>query len=87
MKPTAGDIRCIALGHITRMAIWQIRSLWDATLPAEKKLAIFREAMNTIATVEKVTKRLEGVKVSELAMIGGLFAGQEERELVDAIAF
>ena len=36
MKPTAGDIRCIALGHITRMAIRQIRSSWDATLPAEK---------------------------------------------------
>jgi adenine-specific DNA methylase len=25
MKPTAGDIRCTALGHITRTAIWQLR--------------------------------------------------------------
>ena len=29
MKPTAGDIRCTALGHITRMAIWQLRPSWD----------------------------------------------------------
>jgi len=87
MKPTAGDIRCTALGHITRMAIWQMRPSWDATLPTEKKLAIFRDAMNAIATVEKVTKRLEGVKVCQFAMIGGLFAEPEERELADAVAF
>lgn len=87
MKPTAGDIRCTALGHITRMAIWQLRPSWDNTLPAERKLSIFREAMNAIATVENVTKRLEDVKVPQVAMIGGLFAEQEERELADAVAF
>jgi hypothetical protein len=47
----------------------------------------FREAMNAIATMEKVTKRLEGVRVPQLAMIGGLFAEQEDRELADAVAF
>ena len=87
MKPTTGDIRCTALGHITRMAIWQLRPSWDAALPAEKKLSIFKAAMDSIATVEKVTKRLEGVKVSQTAMIGGLFAEQEEREFADAVAF
>jgi hypothetical protein len=87
MKPTAGDIRCTALGHITRMAIWQLRPLWNATLPAEKKLSTFRDAMNAIATVENVAKRLEGMKASQFAMIGGLFAEQEERELADAVAF
>ena len=86
MKPTAGDIRCTALGHITRMAIWKLRPSWDATLPVEKKLEIFRKAMNGIATVENVTKRLEGVKARRVAMIGGLFA-EQERELADAIAF
>jgi adenine-specific DNA methylase len=87
MKPTAGDIRCTALGHITRMAIWQLRRSWDASLPAEEKLEIFRKAMNALATVENVTKRLESVKVPQLAMIGGLFAEQEKRELADAVAF
>lgn len=86
MKPTAGDIRCTAFGHITRMAIWQLRPSWDAALPAERKLEIFRKAMDALATVENVTKRLEGVKVPRVAMIGGLFA-EQERELADAVAF
>jgi adenine-specific DNA methylase len=87
MKPTAGDIRCTALGHITRMTIWQLRPSWDAALQAEEKLEIFRQAMDALATVEGATKRLEGVKVPQFAMIGGLFAEQEERELADAVAF
>jgi hypothetical protein len=87
MKPTAGDIRCTALGHITRMAIWQLRPSWDATLSSEEKLEIFRKAMDALATVEGATKRLAGVKVPPFAMIGGLFAEEEERELADAVAF
>lgn len=87
MKPTAGDIRCTALGHITRMAIWQLRPSWDATWPTEKKLEIFRKAMDSLATVEAVAKRLEGAKVPQFAMTGGLFAQEEERELADAVAF
>lgn len=87
MKPTAGDIRCMALGHITRMAIWQLRPTWDSALKAEKKLAIFKSVMDAIATVEQVAERLERIKLPRAAMIGGLFAVQEERELADAVAF
>jgi len=87
MKPTAGDIRCIALGHITRMAIWQLRPSWDAALPAEEKLEIFRKAMNALATVDQVAERLQVVKAPQIAMIGGLFAPEEEREFADAVAF
>ena len=43
--------------------------------------------MDAIATVERVTKLLECIKVPQFAMIGGLFAEQEERELADAVAF
>jgi len=87
MKPTTGDIRCMALGHITRMAIWKLRPSWDSALNAEKKLDIFRAAMDAIATVEQVAERLERMKEPQNAMIGGLFAAQEERELADAVAF
>jgi hypothetical protein len=87
MKPTAGDIRCTALGHITRMAIWQIRPSWDATLPVEKKLDVFREAMNSIATAEDVAERLNGVPIKPFIMSDDLFAEQETRDLVDAVAF
>mgnify|MGYP001608395784 CR=1 FL=1 len=28
-KSTAGDLRCIAFGHLTRLAIWSLRHDWD----------------------------------------------------------
>ncbi len=87
MEPTAGDIRCTALGHITRMAIWQLRPSWVWTLPTGEKLSVFREAMNALATVEDVKIRLEGTKAPEPAMVSGLFAQEETRNLVDAVAF
>ena len=37
MKPTAGDIRCIAFGHITRMAIWNLRPIGMRHAPTAAK--------------------------------------------------
>jgi hypothetical protein len=87
MKPTTGDIRCTAFGHITRMAIWQLRPKWNAALPTEIKLAIFREAMDALATADEVAERLQDLKTPQFAMIGGLFAKEEDWESADAVAF
>lgn len=87
MKPTAGDIRCAAFGHITRMAVWQTRASWDRSRPIEEKLSIFRAAMNSIATPEDVAERLNGLTVKPFIMTGDLFAEQKTRDLVDAVAF
>ena len=87
MKPTAGDIRCTALGHITRMAIWRLRPSWDGTLPTLEKLSVFRKAMNALATVEGVRSGLEGTKAPEPMVLGGLFAQEGTGSIVDAIAF
>ena len=37
VKPTIGDIRCIVFGHLTRMAIWQLRRTWDASASTAAK--------------------------------------------------
>lgn len=87
MKPTAGDIRCIAYGHITRMAVWNLSPQWDASQPTEKKLAIIRAAMDAIATVDDVKVCLEGAPVPQPAIRSGLFAQPEAKELLDAVAF
>jgi hypothetical protein len=86
MKPTAGDIRCTALGHITRIAIWRLRPSWNAALPVERKLGIFRRAMDSIATVEHAAKLLDRVNSPKISVIGGLFA-EKRTELADAVAF
>jgi len=43
MKPTSGDIRCIVYGHLTRMAILQLRPLWDASVATRNKLHHFAD--------------------------------------------
>jgi len=86
MKPSRGDIRCTAFGHITRMAIWKLRPSWDAARPTEKKLETLKKMMDSLATVDGVIKRLENVKVPAPRMTG-LFAEQEETEMADAVAF
>ncbi len=45
MKPTAGDFRCIAFGHLTRMAIWNLRKSWKPALPAAKRLDRFAKKL------------------------------------------
>ncbi|MCC6730144.1 MAG: DNA methylase [Chthonomonadales bacterium] len=86
MKPTAGDIRCAALGHITRMAIWCLRPTWDAARPTATKLQTVRKAMDALARVEQVAERLQSVEAPP-AVADGLFAWAKEGERADAVAF
>ena len=57
-KPTAGDTRCIIFGHLTRMAIWNLRKNWDAALPTDEKLEHFAEAVRRLADPEELLNRL-----------------------------
>ena len=54
VKPTLGDVRCIAFGHMTRMAIWQLRPSWDVTLPTEKKLELFSATLGALGPYQVV---------------------------------
>jgi hypothetical protein len=85
MKPTAGDIRCIAFGHITRMAIWGLRAEWDATRPTAAKLEAIRVAMDALATVDEVRAALEGAK--PVTATGVRTQNKENREQANAVAF
>ncbi|MCX7257024.1 MAG: hypothetical protein NTZ64_09870 [Polaromonas sp.] len=59
MKPTSGDVRCIAFGHITRMAIWNLRPSWESYAPTTAKMNAIKAAMNALATVDQVREALE----------------------------
>lgn len=39
VKPTAGDTRCIAHGHLIRLAIWNLRRHWDKNADINKRLS------------------------------------------------
>jgi hypothetical protein len=87
MKPTAGDIRCMAFGHLTRMAIWRLKPTWNPGLTTLEKFAVLRKTMNGIATADSVLKRLEKIKVPAAAESGSLFDQDETRIFADAVSF
>lgn len=37
-KPTLGDARCVLMGHLTRLAIWNLRHTWDRSELTAKRL-------------------------------------------------
>jgi adenine-specific DNA methylase len=85
MTPTAGDIRCIAFGHITRMAIWGLRPDWDVSISTERKLATIRAAMDSLVTVDELREALENVK--PLTASGYRRTKNAKMESADAVAF
>jgi adenine-specific DNA methylase len=54
LKPSAGDIRCIVFGHLTRMAMWTLRKTWDPNRETKDKLAAIAEAMLSFGDPEQI---------------------------------
>ena len=44
-SPSLGDTRCILFGHLTRLAIWRLRTTWDSGAATENKMEKFAKAM------------------------------------------
>ena len=42
---SAGDTRCIILGHLTRIAVWELRHAWDPSLSTAEKISALRDGM------------------------------------------
>jgi len=76
MKPTAGDIRCIIFGHLTRMAIWQLRKTWNAQLPTSDRLNCFAAAVDAFGDPKALIDALAGAD-STAASIRPLIAQSE----------
>jgi hypothetical protein len=86
-KPTAGDTRCIIFGHLTRMAIWNLRKAWDTKLPTAEKLKRFAEAVSALADPEELLKRLHSGR-RPYTPSGPLFSAATALERTrDAVAF
>lgn len=83
MKPTAGDVRCIAYGHITRMAVVNLRTTWDVATSTAEKLASIKAVMDEIALVEDVKAGLEEVRPAPAATAQG-YIEQQSLEIHDA---
>lgn len=54
LKSKPGDTRCIIYGHLTRMAVWNLKRQWNAQQATEKKLEQFRREVSSLADVTAI---------------------------------
>lgn len=87
-KPTAGDTRCIVFGHLTRMAVWNLRERWNRSLRTAQKLEHFEHAMRDLADPEQIVELLTTGKRAAAPMPRPLFATADFGQRIgDAVAF
>ncbi len=64
LTATKGDIRCIAHGHLTRLAIWDLRSEWRLISPLQVRMNAVRTWYRKFGGVNAVVAALETAFVS-----------------------
>ena len=57
-KATYGDTRCMLLGHLTRIAVNDLHTRWNKSLPTEQRLALVRDALNRFGDPDDLARRL-----------------------------
>lgn len=65
MKPTAGDIRCIVYGHLTRLAIGRLRKSWDPAESTAKRLARFGKVLAELGNAQTMIDELASAVAAE----------------------
>ncbi|MDE0171967.1 MAG: hypothetical protein OYH76_00025 [Defluviicoccus sp.] len=55
-KATHGDTRCIVFGHLTRGAVWRLRSGWDRYRSAAEKIAALHDGMTSYGDPEEIAR-------------------------------
>lgn len=59
LKITQGDIRCIAHGHLTRLAIWSLRSEWKQSVPVAERMSKVRNWFAQFGGLESVVQSMD----------------------------
>jgi putative DNA methylase len=60
VKPTPGDMRCIAHGHLIRLAVWNLREAWDKSANIHKRLAAVSSWLLKFGGWREIEKYLKG---------------------------
>jgi hypothetical protein len=87
MKPTPGDTRCVVFGHLTRMAIWNLRDIWRIDITTSKKLHQFALAVGAFGSLDTILAALNRVPIAKLAVDLPLFNRTARSGVVDAVSF
>ncbi len=82
VKPTAGDIRCIVYGHLTRLAIWRLRQDWNSAAPTPDRLTRFARALAELGDPQAM---IEGLLRQSSAAVP--LPASPAQDLRDAVSF
>ena len=85
VKPSAGDIRCIVFGHITRMGIWRLRHDWDSTCPTRERLERFAATIAGFGEPASLIDRLSAVTVPPATTVRNMPLFSDHTKNLDAI--
>jgi adenine-specific DNA methylase len=58
LTPTRGDARCVAHGHLARLAVWNLRARWDSEQKTEEKLRVVERAVQDLGGLAAVEEAL-----------------------------
>ena len=58
LKPSRGDARCIAYGHLIRLAVWILRKEWHPEHSVEEKMRRVANAVQSLGGVSEVEQHL-----------------------------
>ena len=64
-KATYGDIRCMLLGHLTRLAVNELHSQWNRSLPTERRLGLVEEVLRRFGNPDDLARRLAKAPLPE----------------------
>jgi hypothetical protein len=56
VRPTLGDLRCIARGHLTRLAVWYLRKGWKAEILTSRKLATVAQKIAQLGSLGDIER-------------------------------
>ena len=89
LNATQGDIRCIAHGHLTRLAIWNLRQGWDATAPVLTRMNAVREWFSAFGGLESVLNAMQTLFSLAPPRQDWMMAGmvRETEETYDEVSF
>ncbi|MBI5426934.1 MAG: DUF1156 domain-containing protein [Nitrospinae bacterium] len=78
VKPSLGDTRCIAYGHLARLAIWNLRSGWDKRTDTTKRISMVDDWLQDFGGWPEVEKHIGELRDS--CHDTPLFAMREDAE-------
>lgn len=68
VKVGVGDIRCMARGHLIRLAIWHLRGSWDKSIPTAAKLSAVSKQIDNMGGLPAIERSILGVPTTPVAV-------------------